>query len=327
MSRQMQTVECVQFDTFNTISADCDARILSEAAELCGDFDRLLSKTVEGSDVWRINHAQGTTTQVSVHTLRILACAEAVRKASGGAFNVALGRLTALWRFTDGSARIPEADDLAAAVAASDASRIHLAPAPGSAARPAIGEHLLGDTFSPTAGSVIVPPEMNVDLGGIAKGYIADRVADFLRANGVRRALLNFGGNVVTVGSKGDGSQWNMGLQSPWGEHGKDIWATMEVPPDSTAVTSAAYERHFEVDGRRYHHILDPRTGLPCETDVEAVTLVGRDSMLCDALATAAFVMGSEPGYRLVGGFGVGAIVLRRDGTALSSPEIPWSQA
>lgn len=286
------TVRCFQFDTFNTITALCDHGILEKATDLCRDYNDLLSKTVEGSDVWNINHAKGAPVAVSSDTFRILCAAERVNKASGGAFNIAVGAASALWHFTDGSTIIPDDEDLAAAIDESDASSIVL------------GEDEDGQ------GVVTVPDGMQIDLGGIAKGYIADRVADYLRGEGVEHALLNFGGNVVAIGGKPDGTPWSIGLQNPEGEKGADCWAVLNCE-DATIVTSGVYERGFDKDGIRYHHILDPRNGYPVRNGLSAVTVYAHDSMLADALATALFVMGPETGFALAQEFDVSAVFLR----------------
>ena len=215
--------------------------------------------------------------------------AQEVSEASGGAFNIAVGPAVALWHFTDGTAVLPDENELAAAIARADYTRIRLA----------------GNT-------VTVPPKMQIDLGGIAKGYIADQIADFLRERGVKNAMLNFGGNVVTVGSKPDGSAWKVGLQNPLGRRGEDFWAFVESR-DSTVVTSGIYERGFELNGKWYHHILDPRTGWPVENNLLTVTACTKSSMLADALTTAMFVMGPIEGAQLAERFGVHAVFLEKN--------------
>ncbi len=161
--------------------------------------------------------------------------------------------------------------------------------------------------------TVQAPPKLQIDLGGIAKGYIADQVANYLRQRNVNNAMLNFGGNIVTVGSKLDGSRWKIGLQNPFGIRGKDFWAFVESQ-DSTVVTSGIYERGFEIKGKWYHHILDPRTGYPVNNDLLTVTVSATNSMLADALATALFVLGADKGILLAEKFGVDAVFLEKGG-------------
>jgi FAD:protein FMN transferase len=283
------TVQGAYFDTVNTITAWCSKSILNEAIAQCQIYNDLLSKTVPGSDVWRVNHADGETVTVSEKTMEILKTAQVVSEASGGAFNIAVGPAVALWHFTDGTAVLPDENELAAAIARADCSRIRLE----------------GNT-------VTVPPDLQIDLGGIAKGYIADQIADYLRERGVKNAKLNFGGNVVTVGSKPDGSPWRIGLQNPLGKRSEDFWAVVESH-DSTVVTSGVYERGFELNGKWYHHILDPRTGWPVQNDLLTVTACTKSSLLADALTTAMFVMGPAEGAQLAIKFGVHAVFLEKN--------------
>lgn len=285
----MNTVQGYNFDTFNTINAYCDVSVLETAMGRCNYYNDLLSKTVSGSDVWRINHAGGKPILVSADTMKILRTAVQVSEDSGGAFNIAVGSAVALWHFTNGDKRIPNQKALTEALANMDYKNIKL-----------------------DKDTVTVPSNMQIDLGGIAKGYIVDCIADELRAWGVKSALLNFGGDVVTIGCKPDGNPWSIGLQTPGGEYGKTFWAAVKST-DSTVVTSGVYERGFEIDGVRYHHILDPRTGWPVQNGLLTVTICTQSSMLADALTTAVFVLGVDAGLHLVHQYGVQAVFLSHD--------------
>jgi FAD:protein FMN transferase len=284
------SVQGFYFDTRNTISAYCDVSILNTAMQRCSFYNNLLSKTVPGSDVWQINHAEGAAVRVSAHTLKILQTAALISQASDGAFNISVGSAVALWRFKEAPPRLPEPQALSQAIALADYTQIII-----------------------DQDTVKVPPMMQIDLGGIAKGYIADCIADELREQGVKSALLNFGGNVVTIGNKPDGAPWEIGLQNPRGESGKSFWAVVKIS-DSDVVTSGIYERGFDIDGVRYHHILDPRTGWPVQNGLLTVTACNRSSVLADALTTAMFVLGLEGGMRLAQQFGIQAIFLSHDG-------------
>ncbi len=288
---EFNTVEGFYFDTRNTISANCDLSILNEALQQCDFYNNLLSKTVPGSDVWRINHAEGQPVRVSAHTMNILHTAEQVSKDSQGAFTVAIGSAVALWRFKDSQPHLPDEQALAKAVRQSDYKNIIL-----------------------TDDTVQVPQSVQIDLGGIAKGYIADCIAEELRKKGVKSSLLNFGGNVVTIGIKPDGNPWSIGLQTPNAERGKKFWAAVKST-DGTVVTSGVYERGFEIEGVRYHHILDPRTGWPVENGLLAVTVCTQSSLLADVLSTALFVLGPEEGFKLAQKYGVQAVYLLENGT------------
>ena len=142
-----------------------------------------------------------------------------------------------------------------------------------------------------TAGTASLPDGVEVDLGSVAKGYAGDVLTGLLKANGVKSALLDLGGNIQTVGTKPDGSSWRIGVRDPEDENG---YIGVVSVSDKAVVTSGGYERYFEQDGVRYWHILDPETGAPARSGLASVTVVGDSGLLCDALSTALFVMGLD---------------------------------
>jgi len=277
-------------DTVITLTAYTkEEKVLKEALEECGRYERMLSRTIEGSDVWRINHANGEPVEVSDDTATILRCAAEISEKSGGAFDITIAPASTMWDFTSEKAELPDAAALAAAAELVDYSKIRME----------------GNT-------VLMPAGMMIDLGGIAKGYIADRVKAWLEERGVEHAILSFGGNIVAIGKKPDGSDWKVGVQDidkPTGEH-------MLVVRNSggSTVTSGIYERGFELDGVRYHHLLNPKTGWPEQNELASVTILSESSMEGDALATAAFVLGTEEGLTLIEGLeGIEAVFIARD--------------
>ena len=290
---EKQTAVGFYLDTVITLTAYVeDADVLQDALEECGRYEKLLSRTVEGSDVWRVNHAAGQPVQVSQDMLEILQTAIEVSERSGGAFDVTIAPASTLWNFTSGEAKLPDAEALAEAAARVDYRKIGIE----------------GD-------AVTLPEGMMIDLGGIAKGYIADAVKAFLVDRGVESAVLSFGGNIVTIGTKPDGSPWKVGIQDidkPTGEY-------MLVARNygGSVVTSGIYERGFEYDGVHYHHILDPATGWPVQNELASVTIFSDDSMWGDALSTAAFALGTEDGMALIESLdGIEAVFIAKDRSA-----------
>jgi len=144
--------------------------------------------------------------------------------------------------------------------------------------------------YDAATGVVTLPEGMEIDLGSVAKGYAGQLAAQMLREHGVQSALLNLGGNVQTVGTKPDGSPWQIGIKDPQGE---DAMMVLSVE-DQAVVTSGGYERYFEQDGQTYWHIMDPSTGHPADSGLLSVTIVGKQGIICDGLSTSLFVMGLE---------------------------------
>ena len=136
-----------------------------------------------------------------------------------------------------------------------------------------------------------IPEKMKLDLGAVAKGYAADRAKGILAQNEVKSAILNLGGTVAAVGTKPDGSDWKVGISDPESTGGYFATVTLR---DKIVATSGSYERYFEQDGKRYCHILDPKTGMSADSGVVSVSIVSDNGLYCDALSTALFVMGAE---------------------------------
>jgi thiamine biosynthesis lipoprotein len=169
------------------------------------------------------------------------------------------------------------------------------------------------------AGLYLERPGMGVDVGGIAKGYAADEAARILRERGVESALFDFGGNIVTMGAKPDGTPWRIGIQNPASQRGAFL-GILETEA-KTIVTSGNYERYFMHEGRRYHHIIDPETGYPARNNLRSVTVVATESITADALSTALYVMGLEAGSALLEDLpGVEAAFLTDENELVATP-------
>ena len=280
------------FDTVVTMQVYTDDEdLLTRAQAECQRYDDLLSKTHEGSDVWNINHAQGKRVAVSDETREILEKALEYSRASDGVFDITVEPCVALWDFTgEGMGLLPDEEALAQAADKVDWTLVDI-----------------------NDEGVLLPPGMTIDLGAIAKGYITDQIADFLKAGGVESGYLNFGGNVLTIGHKPDGSEWNIGIQDPLGKRDQNIVGAARVS-DQAVVTSGIYERGSDLDGVRYHHILDTSTGWPVQNELAGVSIIAPDAFDADALSTTVFAMGVEKGTAFIESLeGIEAIFVTRE--------------
>lgn len=282
------------FDTVITLSAFVeDDKVLKEALDECARYEKLFSRTIQGSDIWRINEESGPV-QVSPETIEMLTDALEVSKASGGAFDVTVEPETKLWDFSGETEKLP-----------------------GAAALKEAATHVDYRKLVIESSAVELPDDMGLDLGGIAKGYIADRLNEFLREKGVKSALINLGGNVLTVGRRAtDDAPWVVGIQDPKAENGANK-LTLKAE-DLSVVTSGNYERFFILDGVRYHHLLNPATGWPVNEGLDSVTILSKSSAMGDALSTASYVLGLDKGMELIKQYdGVDAIFVNSDGSVV----------
>lgn len=264
------------------------------AFALCSEYESLLSKTREGSDIWNINHAGGQPVTCDARTIAILHQSLAYGELSGGRFDITIGQASDLWDFHSDAPAVPDKAQLAEAIRHVDYTMIQVD----------------GNQVS------LADPAGEIDLGGIAKGYIADQMATCLQDQGVTGAVINLGGNVTLVGAK-DGAKepFRVAIRLPFGD-GRQTLGVIAMT-DGTTVTSGSYERYFTQDGKLYHHILDVDTGYPAASDVASVTILGPagSSCDCDALATICFLFGTEQGAALIEGMdGFEAIFVDADG-------------
>ena len=268
---------------------------IRKAFSVARDYENMLSRTIESSDIGRFNASQGGC-RVDVETALLLQDCRDAYALSGGMLDVTMGAVTSLWDFSAEEPQVPEA-------AAIEEGLRHVGLWDELWIEPETGsdkwEILKGD------------PGMMLDLGAVAKGFIADRTASYLAQHGIERAVINFGGNVVFLGEKSGGGAWACGIEDPAEGQGEDliqdraILGTVSVTAGDSGqvsvVTSGTYERCFEQDGVLYHHVLDPRTGYPVETDLLSATVTGPSSEMCDILSTTCLLLGSEQAMELIG--------------------------
>ena len=218
---------------------------------------------------------------------------------SGGAFCITLEPVLALWDFHDSASPKPTDEQLAEALQLVDDDRLVLS----------------GDRM------VTLPAGMAIDLGGIAKGYIADKIAGLVQYR-VSGAVLNFGGNVYVVGLKPNGSLFNVGIRDPQGDAEESL--LVFSCSDTAVVTSGIYERYVEYDGVRYHHILDPETGSSAMNDLASATIVSESSLTADAIATVCMVLGSEKALAFLQENGYDGLLITRDNQVLTTENYPY---
>ncbi|HPU01434.1 MAG: FAD:protein FMN transferase [Firmicutes bacterium] len=241
-------------------------------------LEQLLSYTESSSEVGKINRAAGKEpVQVGPEAMEAIAKAIYFAGLSEGAFDPSVAPLLDLWGFRGETYRVPSSGEIEAAAALVDYRLVEI---------------------DRTAGTIFLPqPGMALDLGGIAKGYIIDRGLELLARRGMGHALINAGGDIGVLGPKPDGSPWRIGVKHPRREG--ELIAVIPCSQKGAVVTSGDYERFFEKDGERYHHILDPQSGYPARTLI-SVTVVAPTAVEADALSTAIFVLGPQRGLELV---------------------------
>lgn len=247
-------------------------RLIAESFALCETYEKMLSKTVKGSDIEKINTAKGLPVEVSEDTIEIITTGMKMGELSGGAFDITIGQLTNLWDFGSEHPKVPKEEEIEAAIKTVDYRQIKIE-----------GSRV-----------TLLLDGAQLDVGGLAKGYISDRIVDFLVENGVSQGIVNLGGNVVTIGEKDGGEPWAVGINRPYSDRSEVIGT---VPAkDKCVITSGIYERYFIEEGVQYHHIIDPTTGYPVENDLESVTILGArgTSMECDAYSTICLLLGTE---------------------------------
>ena len=272
------TMSGMYFDTIVQIEAwGATDDIMEHCKELCEYYEGLFSATIDTSEVSEINQAEGKPVTVSPETAELISKGVEYGRLSNGRFDVTIAPASSLWNFTDNTENtIPDPEKLDEAVSHIDYSCIQIE----------------GNTVT------LTDPEARIDLGGIAKGYIADRLKEYLISEGIEHALIDLGGNMLTLGGRYDGTAFRIGIQRPFAETGT-VMAAVSVR-DKSVVSSGDYERYFEKDGTIYHHILDPRTGYPIQNDLYQVTIISDSSVDGDALSTTCYALGLEKGMDLI---------------------------
>ena len=283
---------------FNTVisitlyGSDAD-RLITDCFQLCSQYEKLLSRTIESSEINKINHRPKGTRQMELDedTASLIEAGLSFSRLSDGAFDLTIEPLSELWDFTGENPSVPEAGQIEALLPSVDYRTLNL-----------------HDTTLSFASD-----QTKIDAGAIAKGYIADKLKEYLVSQGVEHGLINLGDNLLCIGSKPDGSDFRIGVQEPFGQQNEA--ALILSLTDKSIVTSGVYERYFKQDGILYHHLLNPATGYPFQNGLLSVTIVSDSSLDGDGYSTTCFALGLEKGMALVEHTeGIEAVFITEDG-------------
>lgn len=242
------------------------------------DIENRMSAHIKSSQIEIINSNPGQEIKVDKDTFLVIKKALEYAKLTEGKFDPSIGPLVQLWGIGTEKARVPDDKEIKDALSVVNYRWIEL------------------NEENTTV--KITKKGMRLDLGAIVKGYAADEVRRIVLENKIKSAYVNLGGNVMVIGSKPDGSLWNIGIQDPRLERGS-VMASIRLE-DKTIVTSGNYERYFIEDGILYHHIIDPITGKPARSGVISASIITQNSFDADALSTSVFILGPEKGMELV---------------------------
>ncbi|MBQ7562904.1 MAG: FAD:protein FMN transferase [Lachnospiraceae bacterium] len=301
--RQFFSLDTLVTITLYQADPSCDIEMALFGAEaLCKDYEKLFSRTVSGSDIWNLNHAGGAPVEVSEETLFLIKNSIALSEKTGGKFDITIAPVIDLW---DNAEALPEETTLKSALSSVSYKNIE---------------------FDEEHHTVALKNSASeIDLGAVAKGYIADRLKQYLKEQGVTSALLDLGGNVLALGSKEENSPFHIAVKMPFTDTqsfyadqtlSKDSIAATLAIKDRSVVTSGIYERYREIDGRLYHHILDPQTGYPVDNSLASVTIISGDSLSGDLLSTSCLLVGKEAAEALIEALpDTEAIFIDKDGT------------
>ncbi len=276
-----------------TIYDGGNENILDKAFKKVEEVEDLVSINKENTEISELNKNAGVgKVKLSDISYDILKKGLEYSKLSNGSYDITIGPLVKLWNIGFEDAKVPSQDEINEIIDNIDYNNIEI-----------------NDS---TKEVFLTKKGMEIDLGSIAKGYIADEIANILKQEGVHRAIIDLGGNIYALGSKSSDSNWKIGIQNPFNDRG-EVVGGIEVS-NKTVVTSGIYERFIEEDGVKYHHILNPKTGYPYETDVAGVSIITDKSIDADALSTLTFTKGLEKGLKFIEGLdNVDAIFITND--------------
>ncbi|HIT87196.1 MAG TPA: FAD:protein FMN transferase [Candidatus Coprocola pullicola] len=276
---EMAHIQIFAMDTFMDlkVSGKNAQKAILEAEREINALERMLSNTIENSEISAINQNAGKdAVKVSDDTLYLLKEAREIYDFTQGAFDITIAPIIDVWGFTKEVKKVPDEETLKQKLDLVDMKKLQI-------------NEKNKTVFLEESG-------MAIDLGGIAKGYATDKVNEIFIENGITSSVISLGGNVSVTGKKEDGSKWKVAIQDPLNKEG---YAGVLYVEDTSVVTSGGYQRFFEENGKTYHHIIDPKTGMPADTGLLSVTIVCKNSTKADGLSTSVFIAGLEKGWQM----------------------------
>ena len=276
---EMAHIQIFAMDTFMDlkVSGKNAQKAILEAEREINALERMLSNTIENSEISAINQNAGKdAVKVSDDTLYLLKEAREIYDFTQGAFDITIAPIIDVWGFTKEVKKVPDEETLKQKLDLVDMKKLQI-------------NEKNKTVFLEESG-------MAIDLGGIAKGYATDKVSEIFIENGITSSVISLGGNVSVTGKKEDGSKWKVAIQDPLNNEG---YAGVLYVEDTSVVTSGGYQRFFEENGKTYHHIIDPKTGMPADTGLLSVTIVCKNSTKADGLSTSVFIAGLEKGWQM----------------------------
>ncbi len=258
------TATQIHFDTAVTLMADCGDEVLSAAFSLCETYENKLSRTKKDSEVSLLSSGKK---EVSNDTVEVINKGLYYSNLTNGRFDITVAPLASLWDFKNEV--VPTRDEIAEALKKVDYESVEV----------------LDNT--------VLTNGKSIDLGGIAKGYVTDKLLDFFKSQGAKSGIINLGGNVAVFGER----YYNVGIKKPFSDG--EISVTVRLK-NKCISTSGIYERYFKKDGNLYHHIIDTKTGFPADTDLFSASVIGDTSADCDALSTICILYGLQNAKKLI---------------------------
>ncbi len=265
--------------------------VADKCISLCDHYQKLFDPGIETSDISRINDSASSTVTVDHDTAVMISDALRYSDLSEGRFDITIAPVSSLYDWHEDSYHIPSDDELSKACELVGYKKVTV------------------DTTNDTV--KLESPGMSIDTGAAAKGFIADRLAEYLKDCSITGAIVNMGGDMYLIGHKNDNTLYNIGINDP----DNDGCLMSLYLSDCAVATSGTYERCFSKDGIFYHHILDPSTGKSADTDIKSVTVISKSSLDCDCLCTVSILLGSKQANDLIESLpDTEAIMLLNDG-------------